>query len=334
MAKKNCCLRYFGCPFESGDYWTFFVLFISLGIITGIVLLAISIKNVDFGDAAVTYHTISKDLGTEILSEGRHAILPGEELKTFTISVITRADDNSKCISKDGLMIDLKINTQFRILPDKIRNILLEFGGQNDLIKIIDRIISATTMDVCSLFNGNQFFSNRSLIDQTMSRNVTGSLKSASIYIEPLFFQLKNIDLPTSFLQANRDARIAFEDAEVARKEEAGKLVQARTLFLKAEQDASIVLLNARAQARGIKDQALSAGQIRQTIWKERTSTVKNAAARYNMTASEYARNVKNTEWFTKNTPIETQTCLQSCLNQDCWYCWKLSSSTNILAKP
>jgi regulator of protease activity HflC (stomatin/prohibitin superfamily) len=319
---SHCCYRFCGCTLDRKSFgcWSFWILLV-IGVILMIVLLAVSIKDIDHDEFGIAYNQVTRTLGDEVLSEGRHTLTPGDKIFTFDNKIVTRTED-IECISKDGLIITFSVATQYRIIRDDARDILFEFKDQDGLFNFVDYPIRDTVKDSCATFSGEDFFSQRGVVEQDMAANTSFVLTHTNTRVTPSFVQLKNIHLPAEFSTAIQQVQLALEDVDVAHNERAQKIIVAQTDFLKAEQDALIVLDLANARASGFIAQANEQASARSAIWTERKNAVVFGATSLNMTAADYVNNVLLLEVLSAATTPTTQACLQDCVGNECWWCW------------
>jgi regulator of protease activity HflC (stomatin/prohibitin superfamily) len=103
-----------------------------------------------------------------------------------------------KCRTSDGLELDLEASLQYRVDPDKIYDIYTSYG--NDEKNILNRVIIDVISDTASIYTSNDFFTNRSIIQQKMQEDLVQKVKAATWH-EVVFFQLRSLSLPDAFEQ-------------------------------------------------------------------------------------------------------------------------------------
>lgn len=324
--RNKFCYRYLGFNLENRciSCWSGWIFGLS-GVILMIVLLAISIKDVQENEMAIPYHQLSCDVGN-IVEAGKRAYPPDTELYTYDRKFVDNNLD-LQCVSADGLLIHLIVVQQYRILKTELYEIFFNFGGQNSLDSYVDTISQGIVRNVCAAYKGEEFFSMRGGIELDMINNITKGLQESRSHVQPGFVQLKNIGLPNDLLNAIQSKQVALEDVDVANNERAQKIIQARTREQSAKLDAQIVLDKARADAASINIQAQQKSNARLIEWAERAKAFIIDLEALNIPADEYVDKFLFVRLLSRTLSPIQQACLQSCPpNTACWYCFNNAS--------
>jgi len=295
------------------------------GLILFIALLALSIKDVDENEMAIPYGKISHNIAN-VVEAGKRAYPPDTELFTYDRKFITN-DLSISCISKDGLLVNLDITQQFRLLKDELKTVFFDFGKQEILDNYIDVIAQDATRDVCANFQAEEFFSRRGTVEQELIQNITAGTILANAHVEPGFVQLRNIGLPSALLSAIQSKQLALEDVDVAKNERAQTLIQADTRRQQAELDAQIVIVNANAEANAIKVAAQEKANARLIQWAERSKAFIIDLEALDIDAETYVDDYLFVRLQAETlTPIQ-QACLRNCpAGSACWFCFTTAS--------
>lgn len=322
---NKCCWRFWGCSLNNGLLycWTVPIL-VSSAVILFIVLLAVSIKDVDENEMAIPYGKISRHVGS-VVDAGKRAYPPDTHLFIYDRKFITN-ELEIPCISKDGLVITLRVVQQYRLLKEELKSVLFDFGEQRKLDDYIDTIAQDTIRDACAAFNGEEFFSRRGDVENFIITNMTVVTREADAHVEPGFIQLKNIALPRTFLNAIQSKQLALEDVDVANNERAQTLIQAETRRQQADLDAQIVIVNANAAGDVIKLAAQERANARLIQWAERAKAFIIDLEALNIDPITYVDNYLFVRLRSQTlTPVQ-QSCLRICEANppasSCWFCF------------
>jgi regulator of protease activity HflC (stomatin/prohibitin superfamily) len=296
-----------------------------IGLLLFIILLAVSIQKVDENQMAIPYGKVSRTVGNPV-DPGLRAYSPDTKLFKYDSTFITE-DYRLTCLSRDGLVMDLDVVQQYRILKDELRTVFFNFGSQENLALFIKTLAQSVIRNVCSNFRAEEFVSRRGEVELFMINNMTETIENSDSYIQPGFVQLKNIALPARLMNAIQSKQLTFEDIEIARNERAQTITQAETRKQQANLDSQIVIVQAEADANGIRvrGQQLSSGRLAQ--WNERALAFLIDLEAIGIDPETYVDNYLYPRLTSRTlTPIQ-QTCLLNCApNTACWYCFATAS--------
>lgn len=323
---NRCLWRCWGCAWNNNEIYCWVSsIFGFVAALLFIVLLAVSIKDVDENEMAIPYGKVSRSVGN-VVDAGKRAYPPDTELFTYDRKFITN-DIRLTCISKDGLVITLDVVQQYRLLKSELKDIFFNFGKQEALDAYIDTIAQDTVRDVCANFLGEEFFSRRGTVESHIINNMTTTTTETNAHVEPGFIQLKNIGLPSALLSAIQAKQLALEDVDVARNERAQTIIQAQTRQQQARLDADIVLANANAAGNGIRIAASERANARLIQWAERAKAFIIDLEALGVDANTYVDNYLFVRLQAQTlTPVQ-QSCLKNCpTGSACWYCFTTAS--------
>jgi len=305
--------------------------------------LALSLRKVDQNEVALSYCTISRSL-SDTLEDGLHSVCVDNNFFKYTRTFIDNQMPSLTCISSDGLIMTLTITTQYRINIEDLRDILFEFGSQEDLDEYVDVIIQDTVRDACSRFSGTEFYTNRGGIESAMINNVTAVLDSSNAHVTTGFFQLQNIHLPAELSDAINAKQAALETVDVVLNEREQVLIEAETLLFQAQEEARILEIEAEAnadarvitatasadarivggeaEAQAILDVAVQEASARGAAWNFTTAAITFNINALGITAEEYVDEYLMPTLSADVLDPEITACLQQSTPETAWWCW------------
>jgi len=318
---NNCTWKWFGCTANRRKlfHWTFWPSLVVTIIIVA-VLLGTSIRKVEQNTLAIPYCTISRSVG-DVLDDGLYNFCPDVELFTYDRKFIDN-DLRLNCLTMDGLVMTLDVTVQYQLLKDELIDVFYEFGRQESLDTYIDTIAKSTIRDVCALYNGNDFYNKRGIIEQNIISNVTLSVDRANAHVITGFIQLKNIALPTQLQEAINGKQLALEDVDVAKNERQQALIDLETQKLQAIENLKIKELQARAAGDAVIINAREKAEARMTTWKERTAAIITNKNALGITPEKYADEYLFPRLNADTLDRDTQICLRNSNSADSWWCW------------
>jgi len=317
------CYKALGCKCDRKKFkYTTLCLVGGACVLLLIVLLALSIKDINHDEFGVSYNKVSRSFSHKILGEGRHTLQPANKLFLFSNRVNTK-EETIECISKNGLVISFTISTQFRINREEAFDILYEWHDQDGLFTYLDFPIRDAARDSCARFLGKDFFQQREEVEQDLAGNVSNVLRFTNNHVTPSFVQLKNIGLPLEFLQAIQAVQAELENVQVEESKRPGILIKAQTDLIAAQEDAKITIVKAEAQSQGIRELASQKALARTTLWNERLASIQFGIQSLSpITPEDYVDKVLFPQLVSQSTTPSTQACLETCSGNNCWFCW------------
>ena len=148
----------------------------------------------------------------------------------------------------DGLLIHIQLAFHYRLKKAEILNLYGTFGSEYE-----DRFIGqarTTLRDVVSFYTAIEFFNNRTAIGQSMQAYLGEDLQD--MFVNVVFFQMREIDLPDEFEEALKQVQIAQQQYQIALYEQEAAVVRAQTTIIEAQAVANITVLSATASAEAL----------------------------------------------------------------------------------
>jgi len=213
-----------------------------------IALVASSLGRLQTHEVGIIYDTIWKKLGNDVFNEGLHLGPPGFQWIIFPSIFKTIQFPDVTAISKDGASIQLDISYQYRVRPQKLRNIITQFQDHSTFRKFLEVIGEAVVQDSVAYFNTSQLMSSRAEFQDKVRSEIRQQHGRMDCDVADI--QVENIRLPRVYESSVRDKEAARENIEVARSEEPRLITQALTEKREAETEASITLDKALTNAR------------------------------------------------------------------------------------
>lgn len=232
-----------------------------LGFLTIFIILASLFVFFGFGTIGATEvglkkNRITQKVDTKIYHTGFHFIDPFNGFIKYptTVQEVTFFQDtgevgtasgplNSR--TQDGLNVHIQLAFHFRVKPENIYDIYMTF--KKSYLGPITGQARTTLRDIAGEYLAVEFFYNRSLIGDNMWLALEEAVQP--YYVDVVFFQLREIDLPDQFEDALRNVQIARQEFEIAQYEQQAALVRAQTEIYLAEADATMKIITAEADA-------------------------------------------------------------------------------------
>ena len=148
----------------------------------------------------VQYNTFDRRF-EGILEQGRHATNVGVKFYDFIRTVQTLPLSEINCLSRDKVSINLNVLVRFRLKRDELIPVIMTQFGYADLhMEFVSFLASSAIHASCTLFDVNDYFTSRSLVDNTMYLAVRDLIDNEHYAVNIELVQVSNIGLPESLV--------------------------------------------------------------------------------------------------------------------------------------
>ncbi len=158
---------------------------------------------------------------------------------TYFDTTIQQLDINTASYSSDAQTMTIDMTIQFRIIPEKAGNILIEYTNMKSLGRRIEKVADDQTKSILSKYTAMKIIETRASISPLIEGTIKDSIGDI-YYSEITAVNLTNINFTDEFEKAVEDKVVAEQQKEAA--------------ITKAEQELEVAKLNAEAEiekARG-----------------------------------------------------------------------------------
>jgi hypothetical protein len=257
-----------------------------------IILLPLSILNVNQDEWALNYGKVTRQVRGSVLGPGRYTLQPDSKLITYKNTFVPW-ELIIDCWTSDGLDVTLDITIQTRYIESELETILFEFGDEDAFKPYVENILKKLLRESCSNFTSFDYYNQRGTIQSDMLNRIDKQLPRLGTHITSGgYLQLRDIKLPALFNQAILDKRSAEQDISVAVNQRAQQLIIANTNLSQANNIALITINNATQQAAAILFGAEQRAIAIRAKYDRRLQLYQSAMASLNMNASSYIKYV------------------------------------------
>jgi len=212
-----------------------FLSMIILGISVSGILGFLSFKQVNYNQYGLKQNIFTKEIDTNIYTEGLHLVGFWNEFIIFPSTYITieftpswRADDIPIGVqTKNGLLVKLDLSFQYRIRQSDLLNIYSDYG--NNLNSYIIAVSRSALREVVGSYNAESLYANRTEVNNAMSNALYNSINNI---VEVGNFQLRAIDFPETFEIAVEQYEVWRIEVQIAQLEQETEIVRQKTLTL------------------------------------------------------------------------------------------------------
>lgn len=219
-------------------------------ILTSIILLGMNVnKKIDQSEVAIFINNYTANIRGPF-EQGTYTTYPGDTIVIFQ-RVYQQQDYTSiSCLTKDQLSIQLSISYQFQYdIQNIIPVIIQKFNTESFYLDFVSNVFWESYTDVCSNYNAEDYYTNRSLIEATIYDNFLGAVNNLSLGMDIKALQLTHVDFPCQFSDIITNKQITTQNIITNTNARQGLLTQAQTNLLTAMQQARINLITANNTA-------------------------------------------------------------------------------------
>jgi len=238
--------------FDVRFFWCCCCMFFTL---LTIILVAISIRDVDYGYYGIAYNRLTCTLNEEPYEQGKHVMRPETNVLTYN-SLTISFESNMDSLTMDGLSVNINVQVQYALKRADLVDIVLEFGEEESLTEFLRKIAEDSIRDVAALNTAEDFYVQRGPIETSMQEQLIIDMEAANAHVDIKLLQLTNIMLPDELMTAIEDKQRAELDITNANNERKGAVIQAETLLSEAEINAETAIAMATQEAISVIEQA------------------------------------------------------------------------------
>jgi hypothetical protein len=141
--------------------------------------------------------------------------------------------------------MELDVIAQYQIVKEGVFSIFEEYGEESDWKAYLTALFSRVVIDVCANNTGESFYFNRGNVETAILTTGKDAFNDANAYATLEIVQLRNVNHPAAYLQANRDKQAVDQEKDRLISERQQRLTDMETKRLEALADAQIALTRA-----------------------------------------------------------------------------------------
>lgn len=248
-------------------------------VIVGVLVMMIcflslyTLQEVKQSEFAVEYNTYTIEFGP-VLSQGKYDVAVGSELITFPRTLIDLELKGLSCLSKDQVIVSLDIQIQIQYAASAlVPIILMQFGNEHNFRKFLAGMAKSSVFDSCADFNADSYFTNRAMIDISMTANVAEVINLETLGTSVVFFQLVNIEFPREYKDVLTSKQTTAQHEITLANDRLNQLTIANTNLFVANNTANIRIIKAQQEAATILNQATTNRLAVEAFWASRTES-------------------------------------------------------------
>lgn len=248
---------------------------------------------VEQDEFVVKYNTFTNTFDG-VLTQGRFATPIGTEFFHFKRVLQNIELYNIKCMSRDKVIINLHSVMQIQYDPRYLIPILLEqYETEVHYKALLTAIIKSVILNTCLDWNIEQFYMERSQIDNAMYNKLIQNVNVTSLGTQLMFFQLVDIQFPVEYSDLIKDKQNVEQNIQTALNDRVNKLTQAQTIIVVKTKEAAINLVNANKTANIRMNNANTVAKQIKVQWETRAATYENIMTHLNLSADGLMEYVK-----------------------------------------
>jgi len=264
------------CTGKCSAITTGIVIFIIIAITLILSLVLSSLNSINYDEYGIKYNTISRYIDYDkIYEEGLHVEDPDTKMFKYirTIQSLNMTEDAVlDCMTYEGLEMRLDITFKYQIQKNDLFDIFNDFAEEEYYTKFLKKFSRSVMKNVCPYFTGEDFFFKRGEIEIALGEELDKIFNEEDndIYSNYKSVQLRNVEHPERYKNANEEKQRVIQEADRAIKEREEKLTKEETILLTTIEDAEIKLIQANATSNAIIAEAEHIASAKYIKWKER----------------------------------------------------------------
>lgn len=284
-----------GCCTKKGFIATWVIIGIVTALLIIIIVVVVSIQDVENDEIAIRYNTMTKSVHTDrIYGEGRYILEPTTTMFKYkrTLQNIDMTGDGVlRCLTQEGLDMDLDITTQYQIDADELFNIFRLHGKEEQYRSYLISVTRNAIKDVCPMFTGEDFFNRRGQIQEAFQTELMHAYNVSDAYATIEQVQVRNVNHPDAYEEANQAKESVSQERDRVLAQREQQITDANTQLAKAQLDADIILIQAGATAESNIIAANEQAKIEHTKWTELLGAWSNIFGQIGGTVEDFINN-------------------------------------------
>ena len=240
--------------------------FLILIIVIMSLTLNLPVKQNEYG---VVYNEYTMQLGP-IREQGKYNVKLGDKLIIFQ-RTLQSYSITTTCLTSDKVLVTLSSTIQYKYHKENLINIIMLLFKNNKIYSdFLHNLIISSISNTCLKFTAEDYYIDRSLVDNTMSENLIKDIDGLLIGTNINFFQLTNILFPNEFSTIIQQKQNIQQNQLTAINDRNSLVTQANTKLLQAQRTADINLINANNTVNVNLNKAITDANIAETLWNQR----------------------------------------------------------------
>lgn len=230
-------------------------------------------RSVEQDEYVVKYNVWTNQFDNQVLTQGQYATPFGVDFIKFKRTLQNIELDGLECMTMDKVILRLNVIMQIQYYPDYlIRTILKQYDTDSNYKELIITIANSTILNTCLLWSVEQYYMERSKIDNSMYLELISNINQTTIQTQVVFFQLVDIKFPDSYSDLIKEKQNIEQNKQTALNDRTNKLTQAQTQIVINQKNAQVNLVNANMSSNVILNKANTMGEQIKKLWESRTN--------------------------------------------------------------
>lgn len=263
--------------------------FLLSGIVLMIVLLALTVnQKVGQDEYGIRYNRYTMHLDNQVYTQGSFTIGVGDRFIKFKRTLQNLDIGDIFCMSHDKIILELDVAIQYELDQHSLISFILkQYGDIDTYIYFLQQVAKSTISNVCTGFDAEQYYNQRSLIDQAMFNQLRVDIND-TIGATIEFFQLVNIVFPEQYAAIIVEKQNIQQNINTALNQRDSSIISANTTLFQAQLNAEAIVTNANYTASVNLNRAFAFQNITITQWNQRASAFRSIKDRLNLNQTEF----------------------------------------------
>ena len=197
-------------------------------------------------------------------------------------------------MTKDKVILKLHVILQIQYYSESLKNtILQQYSDDSNYKNLINSVIYSTVLNSCLYWNVEQYYMERSKIDNMMFNQLTSNINISNIGTQVIFFQLVDIKFPDSYSNLIKEKQNIEQNKQTALNDRTNKITQVQTEIIISKKNAQINLLNANMSSNIILNKANLMKEQIVNFWSYRTNYLCQVANELKLNPTELLNYLK-----------------------------------------
>jgi len=209
-------------------------------------LTCVRFSSVEQDEYAVVLNSYTMQFRSAVYSQGFYFLVPGDRFIRFKRTLQNAELGDMDCLTKDEVLVDLHVATQFQYTKDDlVPFVLKKFGTDRNYKHFLAGIMRSVILNTCLEFTALEYYEKRAMVDAEMFGNLIRTVNSNRLGCTIEYFQLVDIDYPKDYMKVLHEKQNVKQNLITAENHRTSEVISATTTKMEAQRTANINMINA-----------------------------------------------------------------------------------------
>jgi len=230
------------------------LLFLSILLI--VILVPLSYNYIEYNEIALKQYRFGA-VSNDVYMNGRYYTPLTYKFVRFP-STFVNVELSSSVFTSSGFQIIINYTFYYKLLPSKLYDLYNTYSNNYD--NRIQSIAKTAVRNALPIFSVNDYFTNRSYIENYVALNVSQQVENIGVYCSPDYFKIISVTLPATLITSSLETAVTLQNnqQQLYYKTLQETYAMTDTMVSYINNNASMILLTAQNNATQIVQNSIA----------------------------------------------------------------------------